>query len=114
LLTNNFVVDEAQVLINSDWNINKEATCEVKAQLRGCKPSLPALINARNMVNWHLKLSAHELDLILKERVTDWQVLAGIERMIEWLEAEEVVEGSGEDEIQSDGDNEEVEDALGT
>jgi hypothetical protein len=53
--------------------------------------------------------------LILKERVTDRQVLAGIEHMIERLEAEEAAEGSGEDEIQSDGDGDdkEVEDALG-
>jgi hypothetical protein len=119
LFTNNFVVEEAQALVDSDRNINEEATCEVEAQLRGRKLSLPALIDARNTVNWHLELSAHELDLILKERVTDRQVLAGIERMIKRLEAEEAAEGSGEgtdsgeDEVRSDSDDEEVEDALG-
>jgi hypothetical protein len=119
LLTNNFVIEEAQALVDTDRNVDEEATREVEAQLRGRKPSLPALIDARDTVNWRLESSAHELDLILKERVTDRQVLAGLERTIERLEAEEAAEGSGEgtdegeDEIQSDGDDEEVEDALG-
>jgi hypothetical protein len=119
LLTNSFLIEEAQALVDTDRNVDEEATREVEAQLRGRKPSLPALIDARDTVNWRLESSAHELDLILKERVTDRQVLAGLERTIERLEAEEAAEGSGEgtdegeDEIQSDGDDEEVEDALG-
>jgi hypothetical protein len=111
LLTNNFVVEEAQALVDANRNIDEEATREVEAQLRGRKPSLPALIDARDMVNWRLESSAHELDLILKECVTDRQVLAGIERMIERLEAEEAAEGSGEGT--DSGEDEEVEDALG-
>jgi hypothetical protein len=118
-LTNSFVIEEAQALVDTNRNVDKEATREVEAQLRGRKRSLPALIDARDTVNWRLESLAHKLDLILKERVTNRQVLAGLKCTIKRLEAEEAAEGSGEgtdegeDEIQSDSNDKEVEDALG-
>jgi hypothetical protein len=89
LLTNNFVIEEAQALVGSYRHVDKEATREVEAQLHGRKPNLPTLIDTRDTVNWRLESSAHELDLILKEHVTDHQVLASLEHMIEQLKAEE-------------------------